>query len=114
MTSTSRTALSLEDQIREAAYFRWLDHGCPVGDDWAHWFAAEQEITSSIGAAAKTPLEHRTMGSTPWPAANRGPAATHLKPVTPPDHRPEIVASGAPQRTRARQTTGGTRRSAHP
>jgi hypothetical protein len=25
----------------EAAYHRWLARGCPAGDDWADWFAAE-------------------------------------------------------------------------
>ena len=30
--------------VSEAAYFRWIDRGQPVGDPWADWFAAETEI----------------------------------------------------------------------
>jgi hypothetical protein len=26
------------------AYFRWIDRGRPMGDDWADWFAAESEV----------------------------------------------------------------------
>jgi hypothetical protein len=28
------------------AYFRWIERGRPMGDDWADWFAAENEVTS--------------------------------------------------------------------
>ncbi len=28
----------------EFAYFRWIDRGRPMGDDWADWFAAESEV----------------------------------------------------------------------
>lgn len=41
---TDSGALSL---LVQTAYFLWLDRGCPVGDDWADWFAADDRINGS-------------------------------------------------------------------
>ena len=34
----------LEDRIRELAYQKWEDAGCPPGDGVGFWLAAEQEV----------------------------------------------------------------------
>lgn len=33
-----------EARIADRAYFRWLDRGCPTGDDLRDWFEAEEEL----------------------------------------------------------------------
>jgi hypothetical protein len=32
------------EQVAERAYFRWIEHGCPVGTAEEDWFHAEQEL----------------------------------------------------------------------
>ena len=32
-----------KELISAAAYFKWLDRGCPIGNDWSDWFEAERE-----------------------------------------------------------------------
>jgi hypothetical protein len=108
MNPNSATPTSLEDQIREAAYFDWLDRGCPVGDEWAHWFAAEQQLavvspgTEQAGRAHATPRFQYllTSGQGTEPSLH-----LHATPKVR-DDRPEIRAGGAVQRTRARQHGG--------
>ena len=40
-------AKSVRDQlIAVAAYFSWINRGCPFGEPWKDWFAAEVEIAS--------------------------------------------------------------------
>ncbi len=36
-----RSASDQQKKWNEAAYLRWKARGCPVGDDWADWFATE-------------------------------------------------------------------------
>jgi hypothetical protein len=35
-----------EEQVREAAYFRWLDAGSPTGTALEDWFAAERSLSN--------------------------------------------------------------------
>ena len=35
-----------EDAIRDLAYRKWEEAGCPTGDGTAFWLAAEQELRS--------------------------------------------------------------------
>jgi hypothetical protein len=35
-----------EDEIRNLAYRKWEEAGCPTGDGAAYWLAAEQELRS--------------------------------------------------------------------
>jgi len=35
-----------EDAIRDLAYRKWEEAGCPTGDGMAFWLAAEQELRS--------------------------------------------------------------------
>lgn len=41
-----------EDDIRRAAYFRWLDKGCPVGTQHDDWLEAETELAFTAWIAA--------------------------------------------------------------
>jgi len=35
-----------EEEIRDLAYRKWEEAGCPTGDGMAFWLAAEQELRS--------------------------------------------------------------------
>lgn len=37
-----------EDNIRQLAFEKWLERGCPQGDDWVDWFDAEQHLWENI------------------------------------------------------------------
>jgi hypothetical protein len=37
------------EQLREAAYYRWLERGCPHGDDHSDWFEAEKRAREKKG-----------------------------------------------------------------
>jgi len=63
-----------EEQIREAAYLKWLEDGAPHGQDQDYWFKAEKELGGAPAkkaparkAAAKTPAAKKT-------AAKKAPA----------------------------------------
>jgi hypothetical protein len=95
---------SLDAQIREAAYFQWLDRGCPLGDEWNDWFAVENRISTLPVPAASRPSDPRgPMPAHGSPAASHDMNGQHLDVTTShPDRRPGILASGAAQRSRAR------------
>lgn len=38
-----------EDRIRMAAYLRWEQAGCPMGEDERFWLEAEQELQDTTG-----------------------------------------------------------------
>ncbi|MEW6132169.1 MAG: DUF2934 domain-containing protein [Pseudomonadota bacterium] len=40
-----------EAMIREAAYYRYLNHGCSDGHDLEDWLAAEAELDAGIKSA---------------------------------------------------------------
>jgi hypothetical protein len=46
------------DQIREIAYFLWLDEGCPDGEAERHWTSAESLLESE-------PLERKRIEGEP-------------------------------------------------
>ena len=33
-----------QKELEEAAYYRWLNRGCPSGDDLADWVEAEKSL----------------------------------------------------------------------
>ena len=45
-----RSEASVESTVRDRAYFIWEREGRPEGQDWQHWYQAQQE-------AAKTEAE---------------------------------------------------------
>jgi hypothetical protein len=92
---------SLEAQIREAAYFQWLDRGCPLGDEWNDWFAVENRLANG---PASRPSEPRGLNSAHGsPAGGHATERQHVNATTShPDRRPGILAGGAAQRSRAR------------
>lgn len=57
-----------DDDIRQAAYHKWVEDGAPHGKDWDYWLAAEAELAPPAKkAAAKKPAAHK-------PAAKAGAA----------------------------------------
>lgn len=102
------------NSIRLRAYYRWLDRGCPEGNDWHDWFAAEAELRQA-------PEEVENEETAPAGAASahfsiKETLAAHLSdplhrfhsPGTAHDNRTNVLESGARQRVRARQF-GGSR-----
>ena len=39
---------SIEKQIREQAYFIWLQEGCPEGRDHLHWQIASEQVQPNV------------------------------------------------------------------
>lgn len=37
-----------DDEVRVAAYHKWVAAGCPPGDDMRFWFEAERELRGSL------------------------------------------------------------------
>ena len=94
-------------QIRERAYFRWLDLGRPDGDDQAHWFWARQQLMVQDLAPELQP----TPGADTAPHFSiQNTVADHLADpthrfhdrATPHDARLDVVAGEARQRVRGR------------
>ena len=46
---------SQEDLIAQRAYEKWQQRGCPIGDDWHDWYAAQAEI--ELEAEARLGME---------------------------------------------------------
>lgn len=91
-------------EIRRLAYQLWEQSGCPAGDDWTHWFAAESHLRANLvthGEAAQhknhpsSKVSRETASAEPLP----GSAGHH-------DRRTDVAASGRMQRRRARQAGG--------
>ena len=40
------------EQLEIAAYYHWINRGCPVNDDLTDWLEAEKEAGHDIGQAA--------------------------------------------------------------
>jgi len=105
------SAVSLEDKIREQAYYRWIENGCPHGDDLSHWLAAEQQVLATPPAEqAATPAPHFSIRET-IAAHDADPTHRFHAPSALHDSRLDVVAHEARQRVRARQA-GGMNRSA--
>lgn len=102
-------APSLDQQIRDAAYFRWLDRGCPLGDDWSDWFAALRHLQAAHAAHLFGEPFPTALPDAPHPAllqASR-PVEQFPRKKTPAperrDSRPAVLSTGAVQRVRARR-----------
>lgn len=97
-----------EDQVRQRAYFLWLEQGCPEGEDLAFWYAARQELLEEQQTAA---LEKPASGkNTPDHFSIRHTLADHHSdpshrfhaPGAPHDDRLDVIAGEARQRVRGR------------
>jgi len=82
-------------RIRDRAYSRWLEQGCPVGTAERDWLAAEQEITAQCAAEAAAGL---AVAATPRASAPASPApskeaAAPAKPPRPTLKRAPIARS---------------------
>ena len=101
-------AETLEEEIRQRAYFLWLDQGCRHGADWEHWFTAKQQFIVAIASAiAESPSPaaaaspHYSIGQT---LADHQSDPTHRfhAPGALHDSRLDVVAGEARQRLRGR------------
>lgn len=68
-----------EEQIREAAYHKWLEDGAPEGKDQDYWYKAEQDLgvtPAKKPAAKKAPAKKPAAKAAPAkkPAAKKAPA----------------------------------------
>lgn len=41
-----------QEELERAAYFHWLNRGCPSGDSLSDWFEVEKEFAPKSGAKA--------------------------------------------------------------
>jgi hypothetical protein len=82
-------------QIRERAYYLWLDRGCPTGHDEDIWYAARALLHDH---AAPTPAQQEQSV-----AARESDPLHHFHDRTKSrDLRSAVASSGAAQRRRAR------------
>lgn len=108
-----------EHQIRERAYYRWLDLGRPDGDDQAHWFwACEQHaaLAKAAGqplAPAIAPSAHFSIQSTVATGLGDPTHRFHNR-RTPRDARLDVVAGEARQRMRGRHFDSSLRATPKP
>ena len=107
----SSKVITLDDKIREQAYYHWIDNGCPNGDDLGHWFAAEQQVLTTLAEDhVASPSPHFSIRET-VAAHDADPTHRFHAPAALHDSRLDVVAQEARQRVRARQP-GGMNRSA--
>jgi hypothetical protein len=84
-----------EATLRERAYYLWLERGRPSGQDLEIWHAARVLLHDHVNQAPLTiTLTLATRQSDPEHHFH-APATVH-------DKRPDVAASGARQRIRAR------------
>ena len=94
------------NQIRERAYFRWLDLGCPHGDDQAHWFWAREQLIALAQpagerAAPAPAAAHFSIQDTVASGLSDPTHRFHDR-QTPRDARLNVVEGEARQRVRGR------------
>ena len=94
--STHLPTSSFSDaEIRERAYYLWLDRGCPTGHDEDIWYAA-RALLHDHAATAPTQQEQSV-------AARESDPLHHFHNRTmSPDLRRAVASSGSVQRRRAR------------
>lgn len=107
-----RETKSLEERIRERAYYLWLERGCPHGEDWEHWFAAQQQLRPAE-AAGRTDHVAREDDAAPAyssramaKALRSGPPHRYRAPGGVHDRRLDVIAHEAGQRGRVQQVGG--------
>jgi len=90
-----QTSSFSDAEIRERAYYLWLDRGCPTGHDEDIWYAARALLHDR---AAPTPAQQEQSV-----VARESDPLHHFHDRTKsPDLRPAVASSGAVQRRRAR------------
>lgn len=87
-------------EIRERAYYLWLEHGCPPDRDQEMWFNAKILLHDR---ASQHELNDRRM----LDARQPNPQHRFHNPAASQDLRSAIAKSGAPQRRRANRPEGG-------
>ncbi len=85
-----------DDEIRERAYYLWLDHGCPPDRDQEIWFAAQVLLHDRANRPHPSVQQARD-------ARQSDPQHHFHSPAILRDVRPEVARSGAPQRARGRR-----------
>lgn len=95
MKTNNPTAAPSEADIRERAYYLWLDQGCPPNRDQEMWFAAKVLLHDRANEPRATLA--RTL------AAHASDPQHHFhNPALAPDDRRAVARSGALQRRRGR------------
>jgi Protein of unknown function (DUF2934) len=67
-----------EDQIREAAYHKWLEDGAPHGKDQDYWYKAEEDL--GVAPAKKAPAK-KAAAKKPATKAAAAKATAEKKPA---------------------------------
>lgn len=108
-TASYRQPPPPEGQVRQRAYFLWLEQGCPEGEDLAFWYAAQQELLEEQEAEArhkpasgKNPPDHFSIRHT-LTDRRSDPSHRFHAPGTPHDDRLDVIAGEARQRVRGRR-----------
>jgi hypothetical protein len=91
-------------EIRERAYYLWLEHGCPANRDQEMWFAAQTLLHDRNRIS---PAEARHDQARREFAPELHLHETRLLQ----DARPDVARSGAPQRQRSREAKNRSDRS---
>jgi len=107
-TASYRPLPPPEDQVRQRAYFLWLEQGCPEGEDLAFWYAAQQELLEERQTAA--PEKPASGKNAPDHFSIRHTLTDHRSDPThrfhaagaPHDDRLDVIAGEARQRVRGR------------
>lgn len=84
-----------QEQIREAAYHKWLEDGAPHGKDQDYWYKAEEEL----GAPAKKPAAKKAPAKKP--AAKTTKTAAAKKPAAKATTAKKPAAKKAPAKKAA-------------
>lgn len=57
LMNTTDSICADENLVRDAAYFLWLNHGCPCGRDLEFWNLAKQELAEARKAPTSVSSE---------------------------------------------------------
>lgn len=81
-----------EEQIREAAYLKWLEDGAPHGKDQDYWFKAEADL----GAPQKKAPARKAAAKKPKPkAAGKATGARNAPAKKPATKKPAAKKAAA-------------------
>jgi Protein of unknown function (DUF2934) len=92
---TNTTVAPSDADVRERAYYLWLENGCPSHRDQEMWFAAKVLLHDQVN------LHRQRLRETLEGRQEDEQVRLHETPAAR-DARPGVAQSGAPQRQRSR------------